>query len=239
MDKIMSEKNPAYLMYAKDMLVSTAEMTHSEYGAYNRLLNYQWVNGAINGDPNRHPIGYPNGEWEAIEDKFPLCEDGRRRNPRLESIRQERRLYQEKQSEAGKKGAEKRWGKHGNPNGDPIGNPNGESMALQSSSSSSIPKSNSKKRFDQTAFDRFWAEYPRKVDKQKCLQWWKKHNPDVEMLVTAIEQQKQSQQWEDAQFIPGPYKWLFNARWEDEVTPVEGVWDKVRKIREARENESN
>ena len=40
-------KPPAVPLYTQDLLVSTAEMTHEEVGAFIRQLCYQWVNGSI------------------------------------------------------------------------------------------------------------------------------------------------------------------------------------------------
>lgn len=69
-------------------------------------------------------------------------------------------------------------------------------------------------------FDTFWSEYPRKVGKDKCLKWFKSHKPKpdlVSKMVEAIKQQKQSKQWSDPQYIPHPYTWLNQGRWEDEL----------------------
>ncbi len=68
-------------------------------------------------------------------------------------------------------------------------------------------------------FDHFWSAYPRKVGKQKCLRWWKSHKPDATLLqkmLAALEQQTRSRQWQDPQYIPHPYTWLNQGRWEDE-----------------------
>lgn len=127
-------KSPAFQFYASDFLVDTAEMTNQEVGAYIRLLSHQWVNGGLNGDPNRlaNAVGIGLLEvWDDIKHKFELCEDGKYRNPKLEKVRQTQINYRNKQSEAGKKGAAKRW--DSNPNS----NPNSKKVALQSSSSSS------------------------------------------------------------------------------------------------------
>jgi len=130
----MMNKSPAFQFYASDFLVDTAEMTNQEVGAYIRLLSHQWVNGGLNGDPNRlaNAVGIGLLEvWDDIKHKFELCEDGKYRNPKLEKVRQTQINYRNKQSAAGKKGAAKRW--DSNPNG----NPSGEKIALRSSSSSS------------------------------------------------------------------------------------------------------
>ena len=73
-------------------------------------------------------------------------------------------------------------------------------------------------------FDTFWSEYPRKVGKDKCLKWFKSHKPKpdlVSKMVEAIKQQKKSKQWSDPQYIPHPYTWLNQGRWEDELETEE------------------
>lgn len=72
------------------------------------------------------------------------------------------------------------------------------------------------------SFDDFWKEYPKKVGKQKCLRWWKSHKPSPEFaqkMISAVQEQKQTEQWqkEGGSFIPHPYTWLNQGRWEDEV----------------------
>ncbi len=70
-------------------------------------------------------------------------------------------------------------------------------------------------------FNEFWQAYPKKTAKQAALKAWKKLKPDSELLkviLNALEQQKQSAQWqkEDGQFIPYPATWLNGRRWEDD-----------------------
>lgn len=71
-------------------------------------------------------------------------------------------------------------------------------------------------------FEQFWNTYPKKIGKQRCLRWFKSRNIDidfVEMLIEAVEKQKQSTQWqkEDGKFIPHPQTWLNRGGWEDEL----------------------
>ena len=73
-------------------------------------------------------------------------------------------------------------------------------------------------------FDRFWSVYPRKVAKPDAKKKFEKLNPDddlLEVMIKAVEKQKQSDQWtkENGQFIPHPSTWIHQRRWEDE-TPV-------------------
>lgn len=70
------------------------------------------------------------------------------------------------------------------------------------------------------AFDDFWKTYPKKVSKNNALKAWKKLNPNddlIKKILSALEEQKQSPQWQkdNGQFIPYPATWLNNRRWED------------------------
>lgn len=70
-------------------------------------------------------------------------------------------------------------------------------------------------------FESFWKVYPRKVGKEKCRNWFKSHKPKqdlVQKMIEAVDEQKKSKQWSDPQYIPHPYTWLNQGRWEDELT---------------------
>lgn len=73
-----------------------------------------------------------------------------------------------------------------------------------------------------TPFEMFWNDYPRKVGKDKCLNWFKAHKVDDDLLadmLNAIAIQKSSDQWnkDGKKFIPHPYTWLNRGGWKDEV----------------------
>ena len=75
---------------------------------------------------------------------------------------------------------------------------------------------------NESIFESFWKVYPRKVGKEKCRNWFKSHKPKEELvqkMIEAVEEQKKSKQWSDPQYIPHPYTWLNQGRWEDELTP--------------------
>lgn len=94
------------------------------------------------------------------------------------------------------------------------------------SESNPNPESESKAREARSAeFEQFWAVYPRKVGKKDALKAFKKAKTSVDVLIAAIERQKQSQQWikDDGQYIPNPATWLNQGRWEDEVTPPRDI----------------
>ena len=80
----------------------------------------------------------------------------------------------------------------------------------------------SKEEKNESIFESFWKVYPRKVGKEKCRNWFKSHKPKqdlVQKMIEAVEEQKKSKQWSDPQYIPHPYTWLNQGRWEDELTP--------------------
>lgn len=69
-------------------------------------------------------------------------------------------------------------------------------------------------------FDTFWKSYPRKVGKEKCLNWFLTHKPNEELLnkmIKTLEEFKQSKQWSNPQYIPHPYTWLNRGGWDDEL----------------------
>ena len=81
----------------------------------------------------------------------------------------------------------------------------------------------SKDEKNESIFESFWKVYPRKVGKEKCRNWFKSHKPKedlVQKMIEAVEVQKKSKQWSDPQYIPHPYTWLNQGRWEDELTPT-------------------
>lgn len=82
---------------------------------------------------------------------------------------------------------------------------------------------NDNKKNNDNLFDRFWSVYPRKTAKVEARKKFDKLNPDEELLkimINAIEQQKQSEQWtkDNGQYIPHPATWIHQRRWEDETT---------------------
>ena len=132
-------KEPYFPFYYRDFMVSTGEMTDAEVGKYLRYLIHQWEKGSIPSDPAMiQTIRFDSNLWETLEPKFPLGDDGRRRNPRLEEIRLERDQYIAKRSAAGKVGAEARWDgkRNATANGKQDSKPHGKPMASTSTSTS-------------------------------------------------------------------------------------------------------
>ena len=73
-------------------------------------------------------------------------------------------------------------------------------------------------------FARFWSAYPNKKDKKRAHDAYlriskKKEMPSIDVLLSAISNQKKSEQWrrDGGKYIPHPTTWLNGKRWEDEV----------------------
>ena len=82
------------------------------------------------------------------------------------------------------------------------------------------PPTPTKINFLDNGFLEFWFSYPKKTGKDKALQAWMKKKPKVDDVLTALNWQKQSEQWqkEKGQFIPNPATYLNEGRWQDEPT---------------------
>jgi uncharacterized protein YdaU (DUF1376 family) len=63
-------------------------------------------------------------------------------------------------------------------------------------------------------FDRFWEKYPNKKAKIDAQKAWKKHKPDIELVLKAISWQVKSKQWLDG-FVPHPATYINGGRWLD------------------------
>lgn len=107
---------PAFQFYVRDWIISTRGLSPEARSAHIDLLAYGWEGDGIPDDTQTlagmcvlTPAKFKKA-WDQIETKWPLAEDGKRRNPRQEHQRQELAEYAAKAAENGKKGAEARWG---------------------------------------------------------------------------------------------------------------------------------
>ena len=87
----MSNKDaPAFDFYPERWLVGTAAMSDTEQLSYLRLLCHQWTMDGLPADPAILKRLGGKGVTDSVLAKFPVV-DGKRRNARLETIRQEQR----------------------------------------------------------------------------------------------------------------------------------------------------
>lgn len=74
------------------------------------------------------------------------------------------------------------------------------------------------------AFEEFWTAWPKKKAKADAQKAFAKVSIPVAQLITAIDKQKQSDEWkkERGKFIPHAATWLNGKRWEDEDAETNG-----------------
>lgn len=91
-----------------------------------------------------------------------------------------------------------------------------QSNTIQSESNPNTNTNTNPTRDARDDFDVFWDAYPRKVGKKDAKKAFSKVKTDLKTLLTAIETQKKSDQWQKG-YIPNPATWLNQGRWEDEL----------------------
>ena len=93
-------------LFGRDFFASTATWTAEEVGHYIRLLIIQWESGGLPAEPQRLELVSPGlgRVWGLLETKFPVWEDGLRRNQRLEEHRERAAELKEARAEAGRSG---------------------------------------------------------------------------------------------------------------------------------------
>lgn len=218
----------------------TRHMTKVERCDYHDLLCHQWTEDGLPADLTlvARLIGYRKASQIPISvlEKFPLGEDGRRRNLRLEIERQKQRARIAAKRDGAQKTNAKRW--------------SSESLSDGQASRSTVAKRVAKRHFCESppgppssvlvlanantppnpqgwngsGFDQFWRAYPRKEGKANARKAFHKalKTTSLETILSAITNQQKSDNWtkDDGQFIPHPASWLNGQRWDDELTPT-------------------
>lgn len=202
-------RRPSFQFYPGDWLSSLTISTFSaaEVGAYIQLLCYAWLSedcGLPDDDKVLAQISKLGDAWAGesgrrVRNKFRV-KDGRLYNTRLLAEREKQDQYRAKQSESGRKGAQKRWGKqrpknanrrgdHNRvttdgvamvppsfPNGDPTNPPmakNSSSSSTSSSTSNQAPSSLDRPpTWGESEFLRLRDEYPNPVQIQDARNAW-------------------------------------------------------------------
>lgn len=230
---------PWYPYYPSDFEEGTSDMSLSEVGAYQRLLNVQWAKKGIPGDNIsklasvlRCTRSSAKSVWNTLREKFNRGQDGLWRNERLERIRAKQEQRQHANRHNGLRGSERRWGdseRYSEEMAIAINSPSGwgsENMAIpepepedQNTKRSDLPPKVPKLR---QRFETWWANYPRRVGKTAAWREWQRIEPSDEQLVemqAVLVVQKQSRDWtkDGGAFIPHPRTYLHQGRWQDEV----------------------
>lgn len=94
------------------------------------------------------------------------------------------------------------------------------STGRQSDAPEAEPDKNKKKTTSTAArFDAFWTAYPKKVEKKKALEIWKRRKLDslADSLIADVRgRMERDRKWIDG-YIPNPTTYLNGDRWEDEM----------------------
>lgn len=71
------------------------------------------------------------------------------------------------------------------------------------------------------AFDLFWGAYPRRVGKGQARRAFGTalKITNIDMILTAIDAQRDAGMFRDRTYIPYPATWLNGERWTDEIVP--------------------
>jgi uncharacterized protein YdaU (DUF1376 family) len=115
-------KLPAFLLYATDFIVGTAEMSLAETGAFILLLCHQWDKGTLPAEAEKLARLVHAGsdeEKKAVTEvlkKFAVSKSGLQ-NRKLEDVRSVQQEYRKRRTQAAKKAANVRWG---NPPGEVV-----------------------------------------------------------------------------------------------------------------------
>lgn len=74
----------------------------------------------------------------------------------------------------------------------------------------------------ETAFNEFWAKYPRKVAKLEALKAWRQMTAEYchKDIIQGLERNLPSLARKDKQFVKHPASWLRSGSWMDEPEPV-------------------
>lgn len=114
----VKKQQPFLPLFFGDFLASTSEWSGEEQALYVLLLGHSWALGSLPPDPAKVcRVARWNRKlfdkcWDQVKTKFEE-RDGRLYNDRLEQHRAKSLALAEKNSEAGKRGAEKRWRENG------------------------------------------------------------------------------------------------------------------------------
>lgn len=95
--------------FGRDFYASTAMWTAAEVGHYIRLLVIQWDSGHLPADLERLELISPgiSAVWGLLQTKFPLGDDGQRRNVRMEEHRAKAQELKAKRAKSGRSGGSK------------------------------------------------------------------------------------------------------------------------------------
>lgn len=221
-----------YQFHIGDYKSHTHHLSPMEDLAYRRLLDHYYLHEApIKQREIARQIGLRDHEQDVLTvlDEFFVSTEAGFINPRADAEIAKFKEF----SEAGKRGAAKRWAK-ATPEAKvepPLKGSNGE--ANSPPNPTPIATNNHKpitKNQDiyTPEFEEFWSWYPSKTGKGEAYRSWKKINPDVRLraiITVAVGAYKLSKRVKEG-FVKNPATWLNQRCWEDEFAEAEAQANK-------------
>ena len=215
-------KDPAFLFYPGDWLGGTLGMTFEEKGAYIELLMLQFNRGHMTKEMILQTLGHMGGQlFGRIEDKFRMDSDGMYYNERLEIEIKKRQAYIKSRCN-NVSGVNQHTKNSGHMDAHTSSHMEDENEDIKKEGYGEKEKINSNGYITPNYFEKFWAVYPRKVDKGKALTKWNSlctkgnKRPKWVEIKKAILSQMKSERWQTGKFIPHPATWLNQSRWLDD-----------------------
>lgn len=168
----------------------------------------------------------------------------------LDRDREKWDIYQEKQSENGRKGGRPRMdGNHNNPNNPSLisethNNPSepkkADSVSVSVSASVSVSKSLAEKSAIQIGFDSFYSLYPKKINRKDAGMKYAVALKKGATIQTIHEGLKKSiSLWDtektEKKYIPAPDVWLNKEKWNDESEAKVETTDKLAEAKKRLE----
>lgn len=199
--------------YRKD----TTHLTLLEHGCYRQLLDQYYLDEKplpLEEDKlfrlfNARSDDEKNAIKNVLNDFWTKTEDGYVQGRSKTEIE----LYKDRLDTASKS-AKKRWDKGSmptqcQPNANPLLTTNHKPLT------NNLITIN---QYTSKDFDVFWQAFPKKKKKEDARKAWNTTRPNIEVVLKALEWQKQSPEWfkQGGQFIPYPATWLRSHSWEDE-----------------------
>lgn len=208
---------PWMALYPSDYLADTAHLTRAQSGSYMFLLMNYWQTGkALDNTDDRLALvaRMTPEEWQAekaILGEFFQIKRNKWTHKRVEVEIQKVLLKSTKNSESGKKGAQRR------------AETSSERQANAKrtlSHTDTHTHTDKRKELVQISFERFWDSYPRKQGKAKAKIAFEKalKGNDVELIIEAALKYAKDPNRVD-EFTAMPATWLTGERWTDSALP--------------------
>jgi len=210
-------------------LANTAHLTRDQHGAYLLLLMAYWTKGGplVADDARLAATAKATlTEWRKLRPvlvEFFTEQDGMWIQKKAEQELARANAITEAKSEAGKRGADKRWHSDSSANGKRKALPSNSHKQIDTPQPQPSPSPTSSLRSEESRasrFGNFWAVCPKKVGKGKSQTLFdracRETSPDL--LIAAMQRYAASRAGEDQQFTKHPATWLSQKCWEDEGT---------------------